>query len=406
MSDKLIKAAIGVDDALARHARLLDIVGGAENSAVIRSMGALGENSAIQRMLADMDRTQEMMRIAVGPLVDLRRAGIFEQNAAWGREIGLASRVLADFEGRFRLPELGETARLFENFSKNLATEGLVARSADLNLGIQKALEGIQSPWLDMQDTLRSVGGLAAVQSIGLGLKNMPAFGADFGAALRIDLGDWRDPITWPAEIFTDYSARSGFYADLGFNPALTDFPAEAFEESLDIAELRRDPPTLVDLYGSPTTIANEDDDDEETSFARTNMAHDWLFRLETQVRRFIDAVMTEAFGPDWPKHQLPNGLYDKWQEKKRKAQQNGAGKLTLIAYADFTDYVLIIGKRDNWRAFEPFFGRQEDVRESFQRLHPIRLDTMHARPITQDDELLLFVETRRLIKVIRKKTQ
>jgi hypothetical protein len=47
------------------------------------------------------------------------------------------------------------------------------------------------------------------------------------------------------------------------------------------------------------------------------------------------------------------------------------------------------------------FFGRPESVRESFQRLYPIRLDTMHARPITQDDELLLYVETRRLVKIL-----
>jgi hypothetical protein len=53
---------------------------------------------------------------------------------------------------------------------------------------------------------------------------------------------------------------------------------------------------------------------------------------------------------------------------------------------------------------FEPFFRRLEDVRESFQRLHPIRLDTMHARPITQDDELLLYVEARRLARVMTPK--
>jgi hypothetical protein len=40
-------------------------------------------------------------------------------------------------------------------------------------------------------------------------------------------------------------------------------------------------------------------------------------------------------------------------------------------------------------------------VRESFQRLYPIRLDTMHARVIARDDELLLYVETRRLMKAV-----
>jgi len=40
-------------------------------------------------------------------------------------------------------------------------------------------------------------------------------------------------------------------------------------------------------------------------------------------------------------------------------------------------------------------------VPESFQRLYPIGIDTMHARPITLDDELLLYVEARRLMKMI-----
>ena len=74
----------------------------------------------------------------------------------------------------------------------------------------------------------------------------------------------------------------------------------------------------------------------------------------------------------------------------------------SLISYADFTDYIEVICRRDNWReVFEVFFRRRESVRESFQRLYPIRLDTMHARPITQEDELLLFVETRQLMKIV-----
>jgi hypothetical protein len=55
-----------------------------------------------------------------------------------------------------------------------------------------------------------------------------------------------------------------------------------------------------------------------------------------------------------------------------------------LIEYADFTDYAAVICRADNWReVFSTFFNRPESVRESFQRLHPIRLDAMHARLIT-----------------------
>ena len=78
---------------------------------------------------------------------------------------------------------------------------------------------------------------------------------------------------------------------------------------------------------------------------------------------------------------------------------------MPVIEYADFTDYAPVICRSDNWRdVFAPFFNRPESVRESFQRLHPIRLDTMHARLITQDDQLLLRVEVKRLVKAIRKR--
>lgn len=194
--------------------------------------------------------------------------------------------------------------------------------------------------------------------------------------------------------------ARTEFYIERGFNPALTNFPARAFRETLDIAGLRREPPALADHYGAP--IPPSDDDEEEEGLARTNVAHDWLQRLETQLRRFIDEAMMAAFGPDWARHRLPNGVYEKWQEKKREAERSGDRDWPLIAYADFTDYELVICKRDNWReVFARVFGRPESIRESLQRLYPIRVCAMHARQITQDDELLLYVEVRRLSKVI-----
>lgn len=87
---------------------------------------------------------------------------------------------------------------------------------------------------------------------------------------------------------------------------------------------------------------------------------------------------------------------------KTSKARDVGEPESPLIAYADFTDYVQIIIRKDNWDAvFEPIFKRRMLVQESFQRLYPIRICTMHARFITQDDELYLLVETQRLLKAM-----
>jgi hypothetical protein len=276
----------------------------------------------------------------------------------------------------------------------------MLERYAQEESRIQQAMEAMRSPWLDAREALRSIGGFAEMQSIGHALRTMPAFDQRLTEALRVDLGDWRDRVTWPDAVFVDPIARSEFYVSHGFDTGLTDFPAPAFEESLALAGLGGEPPTLLEIYGAP--IPPSTDDDEEEALSRTNTAHDWLLRLETQLRWFIDEVMTSEFGPDWAKHRLPNGMYDKWQDKKRVAEQAGGRPWPLIAFADFTDYEVLICKRYNWReAFSSVFRRQESIRETFQRLYPLRICTMHARPITQDDELLLYVEVRRLISAI-----
>jgi hypothetical protein len=258
----------------------------------------------------------------------------------------------------------------------------------------------MHTPWLDGQASLRSVAGFAEIQGVGSMLDRMPSFDDRASAALRPDLGDWRDKITWPEPVLTDFSAREAFYLDLGFDPSLTYFPAPAFRESTEIAGLCREPPPLVDAYGEP--VPRAEDGEDEKALVRTNMAHDWLLRLETNLRSFIDDRMIAAFGSDWPKHQLPNGVYDQWMTKHEAAVKAGRGLMPLIVYADFTDYERVICKKDNWRqVFSSYFMSMESVRESFQRLHPIRMDTMHARPIIQDDELLLYVEVKRLIRVI-----
>jgi hypothetical protein len=395
----------------------------------------LYENSGIERMTTSIVASEAALRAALGPAEDLRkqhealmraslgpmeelrravlvdfhspieelrRAAFLDVDSSVKRHIEEAQRAMASYTERFHLPAITETALLLEQLKVDPMRD-LLARFAEQESSVQRAMTRMRTPWLDMQEQMRSVAGFAELQGIGAALNAHAVFDESLTAALRLGLGDWRDTITWPKDIFTDLAARSEFYAGLGFNHALTDFPAPAFEQSLDIAGLRREPPLIILLYGAP--VAPADDDSEEEGLARTNTAHDWLLRLETQLRSFIDSAMTQSFGPKWPKQRLPNGLYDEWQEKKRKAMQAGGKDWPLIAYADFTDYERVICKGDNWReVFAVFFVRSESVRESLQRLYPIRLDTMHARPITQDDELLLYVETRRIVKVIKKR--
>ena len=254
----------------------------------------------------------------------------------------------AAFESNFVLPKLGEVSRLVAAFEK----------SPLQGTQLQRVLEQITTPWLHAEETMRSIAGFAELHGLSKVLGNATGFDEGVAAVLRTDLGDWRDQISWPSDIFTDLKARTGFYEELGFNHELTAFPAEAFHEGLGIVGLRREPPPLLALYGTPVPV--ETDDEREEAFVRTKAAHDWLQRLESHVRAFINEQMTACCEPDWPKHRLPNGMYDRWRDKKRADREASAADRSLISYADFTDYTEVICRKDNWReVFEVFFRRR-----------------------------------------------
>jgi len=357
------------------------------------------ETSGLNRMLDDINRHETSMRLLAGPLSEMERAWGIARDISIPKDLYSTLREVSDWEKNFRLPGMIETSRLLQEFQVNVASDAF-RRYEEQSFSLQNAMERMHTPWVDSRESLRSVAGFAALQEIGHELNLMPAFDDHLVSTLRKDLGDWRDTITWPTEIFSDLAARSDFYVKRGFNPDLTAFPAPAFEQSLEIAKFRREPPSFIDRYRVEELVSG-DSEEEEEGLLRTNNAHNWLLRLEVQLRKFIDEHMTNEFGADWPRHRLPNGLYDLWQGKKEKAINAGEQEHPLIAYADFTEYVPVICKDDNWNIFKPFFGRKESIRESFQRLHPVRLSTMHARILTQDDELFLFAETKRLLNAI-----
>ena len=111
---------------------------------------------------------------------------------------------------------------------------------------------------------------------------------------------------------------------------------------------------------------------------------------------------MTERYGERWEKHRVPGELRKQWEEKRQSGMAKGETEQRLLWYADFTNYVDVILRGDNWReVFKDFFLNDLDIRVSFQRLQPLRLPVMHARVITKDDFLLLTVEAQRILRAI-----
>lgn len=213
-------------------------------------------------------------------------------------------------------------------------------------------------------------------------------------------LGDWREETAWPKAIWTDFGFRADFYVELGFDNRLTDFPLVVFANILDKTAILSSPPDLIEACHPEFQPHTQTD--EARALERTTESHDRLQRVESQLRRFIDHVMTCAFGSEWPSQQLPMRMVEKWRKRRQSDEAAGAPVRPLVAYANFTDYELIVLGKDIWEpVIQAYFTSPELIRESTQRLYPIRNDTMHARPITQDDELLLYVETKRIMSVI-----
>ena len=329
-------------------------------------------------------RNQRRLRALAGPLGELGRVGALQ--TALGRELRQATQWFAEYEQRFR------------------ATAADVSALSKLAAGSVPSIErlaAMKNPWFDVQNKRGSAERILGLGKLGEAVGGPATFGEPATVQIRTLLGDWRERIAWPDHVWRDLGARADFYADLGFDADLTDLPMPAFREAVEAADIRSERPSLVEHYGPPVPSSRAAGD--AAAFARTNDAHDWLQRFESHLRRFIDTVMTRTFGPEWPKHRLPNRMYDRWREKQQTAARAARAERPIVAYADFTDYASVITRQDNWRQlFQSCFERREDVRESFQRLYPIRLDTMHARFVSQDDELLLYVEVKRIMRAIK----
>lgn len=297
-------------------------------------------------------------------------------------------------ESFFRLPntsELGSIAH--EVMEKAHFVRSVLGNGNQL----QSAMASMHSPWLQIESASTSAQALSEIFALGRGIDILQPFDKEFTKSLRRSLGDWRNTQIPPPELLLDPLLRSSFYVKQGFDLSLTDFTPQAFDEGLRIAGLLNQELTESD------ESEDESDESEKEGFQRSKEAFAELQSFEIALRRFIQREMQSAFGDKWMKQNICNIMFDAWKSKQAKAKSSGYTEQPLINFADFSDYIKIIERRDNWnRVFKHVFTRKEDVSESFQRLFPVRIATMHARIITREDQLMLLLETKRVLKAIQ----
>ena len=353
----------------------------------------LGSFKALESAAQTIARESRLQKgVSEEILSSLKNSGYLDSNGDIHKSIAASFKAQTAYEQLFRLPAASELGLIAQEAMASSTLARHVQFSDDR---LQSAMAKMHAPWLQLDAGARSAQAMTDIFAIGRGISSLPPYDQGFTDALRLDLGDWRDELAATDEYLIDPIWRSNTYVERGFNQELTNFTSSAFDEGLHIAGLLESEPA-----------ADVDDEDEE-EVARARIAFEELRRFELALRRFIEEVMQETFGNDWMKRQLPPNMLDGWTEKKEKAIRAGEVEQALIDYADFSDYKSIIEKRDNWnQVFKHVFQRSDDVRESFQRLFPVRIATMHARLVTKDDHLLLLVETRRVLKAIEAKSR
>ena len=199
---------------------------------------SIQSNTGIRQLLREVEGHQTLMRMVQGPLWELRQAGVLDPLSPVRKEFQKTQNLLANYQERFRLPEVAETARLLSGMKLNPLLEGFKRQDEQMAV-LRQRLESIRVPWLDADNALRSATAAAQIQGIGEVMARLPVYDDQTSSALRVGLGDWQDRITWPKKIFVNLEARSKFYFERGYDPSLADFPASAFQETIRIAGLR-----------------------------------------------------------------------------------------------------------------------------------------------------------------------
>ena len=381
VEDALRRAYGNQMDAIARAA---DLHRGLLSSATLGSIQAFSTRQA--------QLTQELLKLS-----KLQKNSVDLLSAINATRV---MRISEQMQELFRLPDATQLA----NLSKILAQTSASVALRPFELSHVRTIElakAISAPWIRLDFERSSVKALVELAALGNALKRLPPFNETLASAVRSVLGDWRTA-TVPKYILENLAERRKFYEGLGFNPNLTEFPPEAFHDALRVTKLR--PTQTRRPVQKFLTIPQELDELLELLPEYMKEAYGLIFAFESAIRQFIDQEMRRAFGSDWIKHQMHGDMRRRWQQKREEASDRNCNA-PLISYADFTDYVQIICRGDNWKkVFHQFFGSTQSVQESFARLFPIRIDTMHARPLANDDILFLYVEVTRLFKAIRRK--
>lgn len=246
----------------------------------------------------------------------------------------------------------------------------------------------ITKPWVLNDDARKSIAGFARISRLRDTVHTAPPYSAPVRNLVSDELGEGSGAQPEDSETERDEAA-----VRRGLNPELISFPSPAYSGVVSAAGFKlRLPPMSSPLPSGAS--------DSEVVF---DPSHNRLFSyVEQRVRQFIQTTMLEQIGVKWIKQRVPEALRLRWEDRQKEEQSSGRPVYDAIHYADFMDLSVVILRRDNWRdMFQNTFRNADDLRISFQRLHPIRRALSHSRPLSRSDVIYLLSEATRILSAL-----
>lgn len=294
-----------------------------------------------------------------------------------GRDLALLAQSAALTPNLFaRLQDIPDTA--------TMVNQGLLERQAELAVAIATGSR-LDVAWASTTMPSVSIGALAELAAFTARVRSAPAAAEERTFEIAEQFGNYDDAFA-AAETAAGEQEREAAYTKGGRNPTLVAFPSRAYPSVLVAAGWVADylpppPPTLA--AGGVCGTATHDPADSATITA-----------VEAHLRHFVDATLTRTIGDGWIRTHVPADKAAAWEFRQQASLAKGNPSFTPIHYADFQDLLDIIVRRDLWRdVFGPVFGPKPLFEATMTRLHAIRLELAHARPLTNTTRLRLEVE-------------
>jgi len=110
------------------------------------------------------------------------------------------------------------------------------------------------------------------------------------------------------------------------------------------------------------------------------------LYYLEKTLRHIVVEQFSKIDGKWWLRR-VPGDIRRRAEQRKQEEMEKLVHTQDFhpIWYVDFTDYVAIITRRDNWNeAFKSIFRNKEHFKAAIEMLSPTRNKIAHMRPLSE----------------------